>query len=291
MNLLWSLRHRWDNMTQAFVKFILHKSVTWYRLPDTEYRPYRYPAPGSETIDHRENLMDYKTAYRDSVHSIRYGKETKLWDKSYNFIRDPFGETIEEKLMRFGCLKKKDKFEPKEIEDAKKKYEEKVGEKVDVIVHHDDFDVSQKMNLLKDNRDAMAQYIRQMFITTKEQNASEAFLDCVDDNYRPKFFFFRNLDYSADDPVFRQTKLELEFYMQHNADLRKEKGEMRMFKGDPNFWLILDNSFQPESIKQIQATVKDTVSTLDQGFLEKNHKTIHFHKEEIVKLPIKTNFI
>ena len=27
--------------------------------------------------------------------------------------------------------------------------------------------------------------------------------------------------------------------------MRKKAGEMNIFKGDPNFWLILDNSFAP----------------------------------------------
>lgn len=112
--------------------FVVHKSVRWYRLPDTDYRPYRYPAPGSEPIDHKENRMDYKIAYRDSIHSIRYVRDTKLWNKGYNFIRDPLGETTEEKLIRYKCLDKKEKYDTKEIEEAKKKYEEKIGEKVEV---------------------------------------------------------------------------------------------------------------------------------------------------------------
>jgi len=33
-----------------------------------------------------------------------------------------------------------------------------------------------------------------------------------------------------------------------SQDERKKLGEMTIFKGDPNFWLILDNSFAPGSL-------------------------------------------
>ena len=37
-----------------------------------KYFKIRYPAPGSEPINHELHEVDYKTAYRDSVHNIRH---------------------------------------------------------------------------------------------------------------------------------------------------------------------------------------------------------------------------
>jgi len=51
---------------------VMSPSIRWYRMPKPEIRLPRYPAPGSEPINHEMNHFDYKTAYRDSTHSIRH---------------------------------------------------------------------------------------------------------------------------------------------------------------------------------------------------------------------------
>ena len=47
----------------------------------------------------------------------------------------------------------------------------------------------------------------------------------------------------ADDPVLRQTRLDLEYYLEDITEKRRNLGEIRNFVGDANFWKILDNSF------------------------------------------------
>lgn len=75
---------------------VLNKSVRWYNLPNPEYRQFRYPSPGSEPIFHSLNDINYKAAYRESAHYIRYDPEKKIeWTNIY--LRDPLGETVEKK--------------------------------------------------------------------------------------------------------------------------------------------------------------------------------------------------
>jgi hypothetical protein len=47
------------------------------------------------------------------------------------------------------------------------------------------------------DREAMAQYVRQAFISSKTQNELEAYSDNLDDVYTPNFFFSRQYDYSG----------------------------------------------------------------------------------------------
>lgn len=59
---------------------------------------YRYPSPGSASIDNRDFKIDYKTAYRESHYQIRYDVELKVntMDVSITAI-DPLTETTAEK--------------------------------------------------------------------------------------------------------------------------------------------------------------------------------------------------
>lgn len=202
------------------------------------------------------------------------------------YLRDPLGESLEKKLVKFGYLKQETNNSAQAIEEAKKKYQKEVGESADVRVHQDDFETPKL-----DSREAISQYVRQEFKDIKQMNLKEAYTDTLEDFYRPHFYVMRNYDYTCDDPVFRQVKVELEYQMEEQMEDRKKAGEMAVFKGDPNFWLILDNSFAPESIRQVQATVRDTVSLLDPKYLEKSRNRVGSHKEETLKFPITSKFI
>lgn len=77
------------------------RSVRRYFLPKANARIYRYPSPGSEPANLEFNQIDYKTAYRDSTHNIRYNVNLHPLTKSYLFMSDPLGETVTEKYKKF----------------------------------------------------------------------------------------------------------------------------------------------------------------------------------------------
>lgn len=61
--------------TSALARFkevFFHPSVRWYTLPNKDVRVNRYPAPGSEPHEKELRQFSYKTAYRDSIHTIRW---------------------------------------------------------------------------------------------------------------------------------------------------------------------------------------------------------------------------
>jgi len=60
---------------ERFKEVFFYPPVRHYKMPRPDIVIPRYPAPGSEPIDHKENRHDYKTAYRDSIHSIRYDED------------------------------------------------------------------------------------------------------------------------------------------------------------------------------------------------------------------------
>jgi len=65
-------------MKTAFNRFkevFFHPSVRWYKLPNSDVRVNRYPAPANEPHEKALRQTDYKTAYRDSIHTIRYVHE------------------------------------------------------------------------------------------------------------------------------------------------------------------------------------------------------------------------
>lgn len=62
---------------------------------------------------------------------------------------------------------------------------------------------------------------------------------------------FKTYDMLADDPVWRQLKLDLEWTFENHADRRERAGYIPTFKGDPNFWQVLDNSFSPKTISLV----------------------------------------
>jgi hypothetical protein len=62
----------------------------------------------------------------------------------------------------------------------------------------------------KDNRESIAYYVRNLFIQTRDGNASEGWLNDLNDIYNHNIFENKSLDMFADDPVFRQLKLDME---------------------------------------------------------------------------------
>lgn len=75
----------------------------------------------------------------------------------------------------------------------------------------------------------------------------------------------------ADDPVWRQVKLDMEWTFEKIADRRESLGYMPIFRGDPNFWQALDNSFSPENIAQTQSAIGDRATTIDTTALALTH--------------------
>jgi hypothetical protein len=67
--------------------------------------------------------------------------------------------------------------------------------------------------------------------------------------YYPEFLIPKSYDMCADDPVFRQMKMDLDAYIDNYSNVQVEMGKIPVMVGDPNLWQILDNSFEPASIK------------------------------------------
>lgn len=121
--------------------------MRWYNLPNPEYRQFRYPSPGSEPIFHSLNDVNYKVAYRESPHHIRYDPEKEIHFESI-YLRDPLGESIEQKffiisfafkipiffqrLHKYGYLQKVGNNSAQTIDVAKANYQKNLGESADV---------------------------------------------------------------------------------------------------------------------------------------------------------------
>jgi len=119
-------------------------AVRKYDVPVKGSRLYRYPSVGSEPTLHDETAIDYKTAYRDSLHHIRHNVDThKVMDERI-YIAEPFGGTLEEKLYfplfitksfrlkSYGYLSQDQFGDAEAVQRAREQYEKDTGESVDV---------------------------------------------------------------------------------------------------------------------------------------------------------------
>jgi len=248
----------WDR----FRYWLLPPSMRRYDAPKPKSRVYRYPSVGSEPANHEFNYIDYKTAYRDSIHHIRHNVDTHKTLEGYLYCQDPITETPEEKLVRCGFLAKDQVKNSEAIQRARKQYEQEIGESVDIRLHHDDFGYSEQP-ITRENREGLSEYITSLFEGVKHYNATEAWLNDLDDIYKSHFFIYRSTDMGADDPVYRQLVVELEAQLDEILTNREEMKKFPVFKGDPAYWAILDDSFSAENIKRIQSSVKNFTGYTD----------------------------
>jgi len=245
-----------------FGQWIMPPGVRRYNAPRPGVRLYRYPAIGSEPANHDFNYIDYKTAYRDSTHHIRHNVDThKSWT-NYIYMQDPIGETTEDKLVRYGFLAEDQKNNSEVLQQARNQYEKEIGESVDTRIHHDDFGYSEKP-ILRDNSESVSEYLTSLFEGVRQGNASEAWMNDLDDIYNAQFYILRTYDMAADDPVYRQLVIDLEYELENIANFREETKKFEVFKSNPAYWAILDNSFSAENIKKVQASVKNFTGYAD----------------------------
>lgn len=275
----------WD----AFYEFFFPKSVRWYRYPNKSVKYFRYPSPGSEPINQEMNYFDYKTAYRDSIHNIRYITDLHPQDQSFMTVGHSFSSTIEERLISTGCLDPKNAKDAKAVETAKENYQKEFGVSVDQRFVVDEIKVN---DVPLDTREGIAQSLRVFLSKRRDVNAQESYSNNLDDIYiAPSFYHFKTFDYQADDPVLRQARLDLEYYLEEITEKRKNLGEIRVFQGDANFWKILDNSFSTENIRLVQSKVGDTVTELDPNVIERGRHQQEFHRHGTVVFPVKSETI
>ena len=76
------------------------------------------------------------------------------------------------------------------------------------LVHFDDLGFASS-GFNRHNREAMAEYIASCFDSLKQHNASEAWLNDMDDIYRGHFMVFKTFDMAAEDPVYRQLIVDM----------------------------------------------------------------------------------
>lgn len=240
----------------AFRNFLMPVAMQRNALPNANRRVYRYPAPGSEPANSEFNYIDYKTAYRDSIHHIRNDVDTHKTMQGYVYIEDPIGETAAEKLVRFGFLKKAQINDTSAVESARAEYEKEVGESVDVRVHHDDLGFSEQP-ITKGNVESVSEYVTGLFEGVRQFNASESYLNSVDDLYNAEFYILKTFDVAADDPVYRQLTIDMQEHLEEIAASREELKKFPIFKSNPATWAILDDSFSAENIRKVQASVRN----------------------------------
>lgn len=266
-------------------------SVRRFYLERPTDRVYRYPAPGSEPVEFEQREIDYKTAYRDSIHNVRYNNELHPLLNSSVFLSDPLGETVTEKLVRFGFLKKGEIKSEEAIAAAKKKYEAEIGESVDVKIHHDGFGIGEQV-FLKKNPEAMGEFVNTIFDSVRQNNANEAWLNDLDEVYRAQFYFLKTFDMCSDDPVYRQLVYDFEGQLEDVAANRLKIKDYPVYKGDPSYWRILDDSFSEENIRKIQSSVKNYAGA-------KDFTPVHYSEGQVppqrqnptVPMPSKTQFV
>jgi hypothetical protein len=288
-------KKEYEAALDRFRTWFMHPGIRGYQYKVKGARISRYPAPGSEAPNTSETYIDYKTAYRDSTHNIRFRVDLHPHNKKMVFLVDGLTETIEEKLVRYGYLQPEQKKDVKAVEEAKKRYQEIMEESVDVRVHQDDFGVAEKFRNL--NREGMAEYVANLFDGINTQNEREAWLNDLDEVYKPQLYHLKSLDMASDDPVYRQLVLDFEFQMNSIVDRRMNAKQFPVFKGNPEYWQVLDDSFDEENRRKVQATIKSYVMSIADSLPavveEGDRKTIKnaHHRIETIPVPIHTNFV
>ncbi|KRX01721.1 hypothetical protein PPERSA_01591 [Pseudocohnilembus persalinus] len=267
---------------------IFTPAVRRYKMPNPRVKYVRYPSPASEPINHDENQMDYKTAFRDSIHQIRYHKDL-LADQeteSFHYVQDAYGDSVQDKLVKFGFLSRSEAEDPDAVAKAKEQYEQEMGEPVEQIVHYDELGLSDKP-ITRDNRESVAHFVRSFLTANRDINAEENFNNSLEDVYNPHIIHFKTLD-MFDEPVYRQLRVDLHYQVELYTQKKEVQGYMPVFKGDPKFWNILDNSFSPEQIKATQNAIKDH-SQDDLGQLALRHNSNEYHGTDRIEYPIRNN--
>jgi len=247
---------------QALTHWLMPPGMRRYDVPLKGGRLYRYPSPGSEPAFHDETYIDYKTAYRDSTHHVRYNVDIHKTTKEFLYISDPLGGNVEEKLKAYGYLTEDQFGNTEAVQRAREQYEKDIGESVDVNVHFDEFGYSQH-GMTRQNREAIAEYVTGFFEGLKQHNASEAWLNDLDDIYRAHFYIYKSFDMAADDPVYRQLLIDMNGQLDDLARDRAELGKIEVFKSNPAYWAILDDSYSGENRKKVQAAVKNYIGHED----------------------------
>lgn len=280
------IRAAWDRL--RFWAF--PRAVRRYVIPKPKARIFRYPSPGSEPADRESTYIDYKTAYRDSTHNVRYNVELHPLVQGAMFIADPLGETTTEKLVRYGYLKQKDMQNAQAVEEAKKQYEAAMGEPVETKVHHDDFGIGDQ--LIAKNHESVGEFVSNIFEGVRQANAAEAWLNDLDEVYRAQFYYLKSFDFATDDPAYRQLIIELEGQLMDIANNRTEIKDFPVFKGDPGYWRILDDSFSEDTVKLVQSSVKNYTGLNDYAPVKAGEWEIPPEKPQpTVQHPVQNKFV
>ena len=182
-------------------------------------RYFRYPAPGSEPYeDNEHHRYDYKLPYKDSVYNIRHS-EHSLFSKSrpQAFLADPLGESIPEKLVRYGFLEESKVSDQTAIAQARELYAQKYGEEPENRVIHDDCEEFEYIGkILSKDRGQIAEYLKELFHESRENLRNDPAANDLSDIYDPRYSILelKHWDQTADDPYWRQMHLDTELLLQ-----------------------------------------------------------------------------
>lgn len=99
---------------------------------------------------------------------------------------------------------------------------ELTGESADRQIYADDLNLSQNFKHTSDNRDSISHIVRNMFTEIRDHNKSEPCSNDLDEIYNPHNIELTRLDWTSDDPVFRQLKLDLEWFLEEENSVKEK---------------------------------------------------------------------
>ncbi|CAD8109252.1 unnamed protein product [Paramecium primaurelia] len=278
-----------DMLNRAY-NTLFHPSVQWFRILTPGYNIFRYPAPASEQINHVEH--DFKTPYRDSKYYVRHDEPVIERVAKVTFT-DPLNETPTEKLVRLKLLTKDQVNNSEAVQTATQLYEQKYGLPLSQKVYSNQVgggDALQDFFQGENIREVMASFVRQQWEEVNENALEDLNNTNLDDDYHPNLNEKVGFNLQENDPLFRQLIVDLHTVVKNIGEKTKQEGHLTFFRGDPNYWHVLDNSFPVESIRLIQNTLGDEVSQLDPKALSKQQNREDYHIEHKVQVPIENKY-
>jgi len=131
-----------------------------------------------------------------------------------------------------------------------------------------------------------------MFESVRQNNASEAWLNDLDEVYHAQFYHLTTFDLASNDPVYRQLVIDFEGQLEDIAARREQIKNFPVYKGDPSYWRILDDSFTEENIRKVQSSVKNYPGLRDFAPVKVGEGQIPPEQEQsTISIPSKSQYV
>ena len=86
--------------------------------------------------------------------------------------------------------------------------------------------------------------------------------------------------------------MEAQVQMEHDIKLREQAGKMKVYKGNPKIWQVLDESFESDARKRAQLDVRDpkALQTDVSGQRRRDDALGSDAEEDFIEVPIRTKY-